>query len=78
MKPFIYKFGLQQQYNDLRLKDGQTMYIITDTHKIYIGDKLYAAGGSSTIDPSNIDLSDYATKNYVTTAINAIQFPNQI
>lgn len=75
MKPFIYKFGLQQQYNDLRLKDGQTMYIITDTHKIYIGDKLYAAGGSSTIDPSNIDLSDYATKNYVTTAINAIQFP---
>lgn len=23
------------------------MYIITDTHKIYIGDQLYAAGGSS-------------------------------
>ena len=73
MKPFIYKFGLQQQYNDLRLKDGQTMYIITDTHKIYIGDQLYAAGGaSSAIDPSNIDLSDYATKNYVTTAISNI------
>lgn len=49
------------------------MYIITDTHKIYIGDQLYAAGGgSSTIDPSNIDLSNYATKNYVATAINNI------
>ena len=73
MKPFIYKFGLQQQYDDLRVKDGQTMYIITDTHKIYIGDQLYAAGGaSSAIDPSNIDLSDYATKNYVTTAISNI------
>ena len=49
------------------------MYIITDTHKIYIGDQLYAAGGaSSAIDPSNIDLSDYATKNYVTTAISNI------
>lgn len=77
MKPFIYKFGLQQQYDDLRIKDGQTMYIITDTHKIYIGDQLYAAGGgSSTIDLSNIDLSNYATKNYVATAINNIQIPN--
>lgn len=54
------------------------MYIITDTHKIYIGDQLYAAGGSSVIDPSNIDLSDYATKNYVTTAINAIDLPSKI
>lgn len=77
MKPFIYKFGLQQQYDDLRIKDGQTMYIITDTHKIYIGDQLYAAGGgSSTIDLSNIDLSNYATKNYVAAAINNIQIPN--
>lgn len=75
MKPFIYKFGLQQQYDNLKLKNGQTMYIITDTHKIYIGDQLYTAGGSSVIDPSNIDLSNYATKNYVTTAIDAIQFP---
>lgn len=48
------------------------MYIITDTHKIYIGDQLYAAGGSSTIDLSNIDLSNYATKNYVAAAINNI------
>lgn len=77
MKSFIYKFGLQQQYNDLRIKDGQTMYIITDTHKIYIGDQLYISGeASSPTNPSNIDLSNYATKNYVTTAISNIQIPN--
>lgn len=70
MKPFIYKFGLQQQYDDLRLKDEQTMYIITDTHKIYIGEDLY------TSDP---DLSNYVTKTQLQNAISNINIqPSEI
>lgn len=35
-------FGTQQQYNNLLTKDDNAFYIITDTHKIYLGEQLYA------------------------------------
>lgn len=35
-------FGTQQQYNNLLTKDDNAFYIITDAHKIYLGEQLYA------------------------------------
>lgn len=42
-KSIIFKFGTQAQFNALQSKDTNTIYIITDTHKIYIGDVNYTA-----------------------------------
>jgi hypothetical protein len=42
----ILKFlvGSQAQYNALEVKDDNALYFITDTHRIYRGDKLFASG----------------------------------
>lgn len=36
-------FGIQQEYDDLEIKNSNAIYFITDTKKIYVGDKIYAA-----------------------------------
>ena len=73
MKSLFYKFALQSEYDALRVKDELTLYIITDTKRLYVGNKLYTFQET----PSNLsDLSNYATKDYVDNAINNIQPSN--
>lgn len=38
-----FSFGTQAEYNALPIKDQNTFYIITDTQKIYIGNKMYTS-----------------------------------
>ena len=42
----IVKFlsGLQAEYDSLEVKDENTLYFIIDTHRIYRGSLLFAAG----------------------------------
>ena len=42
----IVKFllGLQAEYDSLEVKDENTLYFITDTHRIYRGSLLFASG----------------------------------
>ena len=53
-------FGTQQQYNNLLTKDDNAFYIITDAHKIYLGEQLYAnpneQSSSSQHNDENIDI----------------------
>ena len=42
-KQVKFYFGTQQEYNNLSLKDTCAIYFITDTKKIYVGEKMYAA-----------------------------------
>lgn len=46
-----FSFGTQAEYNALPIKDQNTFYIITDTQKIYIGNKMY----TSKITIENLD-----------------------
>lgn len=55
-------FGTQQQYNNLLTKDDNAFYIITDTHKIYLGEQLYAnpneQSSSSQHNDENVDIEN--------------------
>ena len=44
--PVIYKFGTMQQYKELQTKNTNTIYIITDAQKIFIGEKEYGGVGN--------------------------------
>ena len=57
-------YGTQNEYNELQTKDDNTFYILTDVKKVYLGEDLYTGAGE-------IDLSDYATKEYVGEAIQS-------
>lgn len=73
-----YKFGLQYEYDNLTIKDQRTIYLITDTKRIYIGNKLYI--GNSNINPQNIhiDLSNYVTQQQLTQTINNIDLSDYV
>lgn len=51
----IIKRGLKSAYTELSVKDANTIYFITDTGEIYVGETLYSGE-----DP---DLSNYVTKD---------------
>lgn len=70
MKPLFYRFCLQTEYDDLRIKNEKTLYVTTDTHRIYFGDIRYNAAASS--GNVQIDLSNYVTQQQLQTAINNI------
>lgn len=42
----VYKYGAQSAYDALAIKDDNTIYFITDTHKIYVGSTEYSGGSS--------------------------------
>ncbi len=46
-----FSFGTQAEYNALSTKDENTFYILTDTQKIYVGNKIY----TSKISIENLD-----------------------
>lgn len=41
-KQVQFYFGTQAEYNNLLTKDDNAFYIVTDAHKIYLGEQLYA------------------------------------
>lgn len=51
-------FGTQQQYNNLLTKDDNAFYIITDTHKIYLGEQLYANPNEQSSSSQHNDEND--------------------
>jgi hypothetical protein len=46
-----FSFGTQAEYNALSTKNENTFYILTDTQKIYVGNKVY----TSKISIENLD-----------------------
>lgn len=42
----IYKYGTQSAYDALTQKDDNTIYFITDTHRIYVGSSEYSGGST--------------------------------
>lgn len=56
-KQVKFYFGTQQEYNNLNFKDTCAIYFITDTKKIYVGEKMYAAP-ISIQDLNNLNLDD--------------------
>lgn len=36
--------GTQEQYDNLQVKEDNALYFITDTHRIYRGEQLFASG----------------------------------
>ena len=42
-KQVKFYFGTQQEYDALEIKNDSAFYIITDTQRIYLGEKIYAA-----------------------------------
>lgn len=52
----VFRYGTQSQYNNLTTKDINTIYIVTDTHKIYIGDSLYSGDGGGNNSITNNEL----------------------
>lgn len=42
-KQVKFYFGTQQEYDALEIKNDSAFYIITDTRRIYLGEKIYAA-----------------------------------
>ena len=61
-KNVSFNFGNQEDYDGLPEKDPNAVYIITDTNRIYVGDREYT-------DDTSINT---ATKNYVDAADNAL------
>lgn len=56
-----FSFGTQAEYNALPIKNQNTFYIITDTQKIYIGNKMYTSRISN-IDNSSVNFK-FCTEN---------------
>lgn len=56
-KQIKFYFGTQQEYNNLEFKDTCAIYFITDTKKIYVGEKVYAAP-INIQDLNNLNLDD--------------------
>lgn len=56
-KQVKFYFGTQQEYNNLEFKDTCAIYFITDTKKIYVGEKVYAAP-INIQDLNNLNLDD--------------------
>lgn len=42
-----FQYGTQPDYDKLSIKDNNTIYITTDTKRIYIGNELYSSGGAT-------------------------------
>ncbi len=57
----VFRYGTQSQYDNLVTKNINTIYIITDTHKIYIGDSLYGGSGQESSSFSNGELLQIRT-----------------
>ena len=70
-----YKFGTQAEYDRLPFKDKKTIYIITDTKNVYIGNQKYNNNSDGTSPSIPADLSNYVTFNDLQQAINNIQIP---
>ena len=56
-KQVKFYFGTQQEYNNLEFKDTCAIYFITDTKKIYVGEKRYVAP-INIQDLDNLNLDD--------------------
>lgn len=56
-KQVKFYFGTQQEYNNLEFKDTCAIYFITDTKKIYVGEKMYVAP-INIQDLDNLNLDD--------------------
>lgn len=56
-KQVKFYFGTQQEYNNLEFKDTCAIYFITDTKKIYVGEKVYVAP-INIQDLDNLNLDD--------------------
>lgn len=56
-KQIKFYFGTQQEYNNLEFKNSCAIYFITDTKKIYVGEKIYAAP-INIQDLNNLNLDD--------------------
>lgn len=67
-----YKFCLQYEYNQLPIKDEKTIYIITDTKQLYVGNELYTKSSSSQ-GQGYIDLSGYVTQTQLNNALSNIE-----
>lgn len=44
-KEVIYYFGTQAEYDAIRHKSDNVLYLISDTHRIYVGEVLYTGSG---------------------------------
>ena len=61
----IYKYGTQSAYDALQTKNDNTIYFITDTHKIYVGSTEYSGGGTGA---SSLDEGIYGNNTVATPA----------
>lgn len=66
-----FQYGTQVQYDSLEEKDDNVFYVIVDTQKIYLGDRLYTS--SSQQDISQLEDAVEALENQIPNIDNRIQ-----